>query len=184
LKGIEKADSWTTDAHKTLNVPYDCGVSIVAHPSSMHNSLSSHAAYLAVSSSVTLCDPYEKAPELSRRARGVPVWAALASLGRDGVELLVDGLVENAKTIALELGKINGCTVLNEVVFTQVTFAFETDERTKIIGQRLLEDRSIWISGSRWMGRDVLRVSVSNWSTDDADIATTVEAVRRAASAG
>jgi glutamate/tyrosine decarboxylase-like PLP-dependent enzyme len=183
LKGIEKADSWTTDAHKTLNVPYDCGVSIVAHPSSMHNSLSSHAAYLVVSSSVTLCDPYEKAPELSRRARGVPVWAALASLGRDGVESLVDGMVKNAKSIALELAKIHGCTVLNDVVFTQVTFAFETDERTKTIAQRLLEDRSIWISGSRWMGRDVLRVSVSNWSTDEADIATTVEAVRRAASA-
>jgi hypothetical protein len=73
--------------------------------------------------------------------------------------------------------------VLNDVVFTQVTFAFETDERTKTIAQRLLEDRSIWISGSRWMGRDVLRVSVSNWSTDEVDIATTVEAVRRAASA-
>ena len=183
LKGIEKADSWTTDAHKTLNVPYDCGVAIVAHPSSMHNSLSSHAAYLAVSSSVTLCDPYEKAPELSRRARGVPVWAALASLGRDGVESLVDGMVKNAKSIALELAKINGCTVLNDVVFTQVTFSFETDERTKIIGQHLLEDSSMWISGSRWMGREVLRVSVSNWSTDDADIAITVEAVRRAASA-
>jgi glutamate/tyrosine decarboxylase-like PLP-dependent enzyme len=181
LKGIEKADSWTTDAHKTLNVPYDCGVSIVAHPSSMHNSLSSHAAYLAVSSSVTLCDPYEKAPELSRRARGVPVWAALASLGRDGVESLVEGMVKNAKSIAGKLAEIDGCTVLNDVVFTQVTFAFETDERTEAIAQRLLEDKSIWISGSRWMGRAVLRVSVSNWTTNDADIAVTVEAVRRAA---
>ena len=181
LKGIEKADSWTTDAHKTLNVPYDCGVAIVAHPSSMHNSLSSHAAYLAVSASVTLCDPYEKTPELSRRARGVPVWAALASLGREGVTSLVEGMVENAKNIALELGKIDGCTVLNEVVFTQVTFAFETDERTKAVGQRLLDDSSMWISGSQWMGREVLRVSVSNWSTDEADIAVTLEAVRRAA---
>ena len=180
LKGIEKADSWTTDAHKTLNVPYDCGVAIVAHPSSMHNSFSSHAGYLAVSSSATLGDPFEKVPELSRRARGVPVWAALASLGRDGVTSLVEGMVENAKVIAQALTSIPGCTVLNEVVFTQVTFAFESDEKTKAIGQRLIDDNSMWISGSQWMGREVLRVSVSNWSTNTEDIAIAVEAVRRA----
>ncbi len=183
LNGIEKADSWTTDAHKTLNVPYDCGISIVAHPSSMHNSFGTHASYLAVASSATLGDPFEKTPELSRRARGVPVWAALASLGRDGVASLVEGMVENAKAIALELSKIAGCTVLNDVVFTQVTFAFESDERTKTIGQRLIDDSSMWISGSQWLGREVLRVSVSNWSTNDADIAVAVEAVRRAAKA-
>ena len=181
LKGLEKADSWTTDAHKTLNVPYDCGVAIVAHPSSMHNSFSTHAGYLAVSSSETLGDPFEKVPELSRRARGVPVWAALASLGRDGVAALVDGMVKNAKSIARDLSTIEGCKVLNEVVFTQVTFAFENDARTKAVGQRLLEDSSMWISGSQWMGREVLRVSVSNWSTNEADIAVAVDAVRRAA---
>ena len=181
LKGLEKADSWTTDAHKTLNVPYDCGVAIVAHPSSLHNSFSTHAGYLAVSSSETHGDPYEKVPELSRRARGVPVWAALASLGRDGVAALVDGMVENAKSIARDLSTIEGCKVLNEVVFTQVTFAFENDARTKAVGQRLLEDSSMWISGSQWMGREVLRVSVSNWSTNEADIAVAVDAVRRAA---
>ena len=183
LKGIERADSWTTDAHKTLNVPYDCGVAIVAHPSSMHNSFSSHADYLAVASSLTVADPFEKVPELSRRARGVPVWAALASLGRDGIESLVDGMVENAQSIGRELAKIEGCTVLNDVVFTQVTFAFENDIRTKAIGQRLMDDSSMWISGSRWMGREVLRVSVSNWSTNDSDIAVAVAAVRRAARA-
>ena len=180
LKGIEKADSWTTDAHKTLNVPYDCGVAIVAHPSAMHNSFSTHAGYLAVSSSATMADPFEKAPELSRRARGVPVWAALASLGRDGVAALVEGMVENANSISRELSKIEGCTVLNEVVFTQVTFAFENNEKTKAVGQRLMEDSSVWISGSQWMGREVLRVSVSNWSTDDADIAVAAAAVQRA----
>ena len=181
LKGLEKADSWTTDAHKTLNVPYDCGVAIVAHPSSMHNSFSTHAGYLAVSSSETHGDPFEKVPELSRRARGVPVWAALSSLGRDGVAALVDGMVKNAKSIARDLSTIEGCKVLNEVVFTQVTFAFENDARTKAVGQRLLEDSSMWISGSQWMGREVLRVSVSNWSTNEADIAVAVDAVRRAA---
>jgi glutamate/tyrosine decarboxylase-like PLP-dependent enzyme len=180
LYGIEKADSWTTDAHKTLNVPYDCGVSIVAHPNSMHSAFSSHSDYLAVASSESLNDPFDKTPELSRRARGVPVWAALASLGRNGVAALVEGLVDSAKLIAHELDKIEGCRVLNDVVFTQVTFAFESDAKTKIIGQRLLDDSSMWISGSRWMGRDVLRVSVSNWSTNESDIAVTIDAVRRA----
>ncbi len=181
LHGIEKADSWTTDAHKTLNVPYDCGVSIVAHPSAMHSAFSSHAEYLAVGSSELLNNPFDKTPELSRRARGVPVWAALASLGREGVAALVEGLVDSAKSIARKLDEIEGCTVLNDVVFTQVTFAFETDAKTKAIGQRLMDDASMWISGSRWMGREVLRVSVSNWSTNESDIAVAVEAVRRAA---
>ena len=182
LKGIEKADSWTTDAHKTLNVPYDCGIAIVAHPSAMHKAFSSHAGYLEVATSETSIDPFEKTPELSRRARGVPVWAALASLGRDGVATLVEGMVNNAKSIARRLQEIEGCQILNDVVFTQVTFAFESDARTKIVGQRLIEDSSIWISGSNWMGREVLRISVSNWSTDDSDIDVTIESVRRAAS--
>ncbi len=138
LHGIEKADSWTTDAHKTLNVPYDCGVSIVAHPNAMHNAFGAHADYLAVVTSESLNDPIDKTPELSRRARGVPVWAALASLGRGGVAALVEGLVDSAKLIAQKLDQIEGCTVLNDVVFTQVTFAFETDAKTKIIGQRLI----------------------------------------------
>ncbi len=181
LHGIEKADSWTTDAHKTLNVPYDCGVSIVAHPNAMHNAFGAHADYLAVVTSESLNDPIDKTPELSRRGRGVPVWAALASLGREGVAALVEGLVDSAKLIAQKLDQIEGCTVLNDVVFTQVTFAFETDAKTKIIGQRLMDDSSMWISGSRWMGREVLRVSVSNWSTNESDIAVAVEAVRRAA---
>lgn len=181
LKGIEKADSWTTDAHKTLNVPYDCGVAIVAHPDAMHSAFGSHAGYLAVVSSQSSNDPIDKTPELSRRARGVPVWAALASLGREGVAELVERLVDSAKLIASKLAEIAGCTVMNDVVFTQVTFAFETDERTKIVGQRLMDDSTIWISGSKWMGRDVLRVSVSNWSTDETDIAVAVDAVRRAA---
>jgi glutamate/tyrosine decarboxylase-like PLP-dependent enzyme len=180
LQGIEKADSWTTDAHKTLNVPYDCGIAIVAHPNAMHNAFSSHSDYLVVASSDLLNDPFEKTPELSRRARGVPVWAALASLGREGVAALVEGLVDNAKLIAHKLNEIEGCTVLNDVVFTQVTFAFETDAKTKIIGQRLIDDSAMWISGSRWMGRDVLRVSVSNWSTNESDIAVAIEAVKRA----
>jgi len=180
LAGYEVADSWATDAHKTLNVPYDCGVAIVAHPSAVRAALGVHANYLVHADAGT-GDPLEKVPELSRRARGVPVWAALLSLGRSGVAELVDGLAANARAIAAGLAQIEGCKVLNDVVFTQVCFAFEDDTRTKDVGVRLIDDGAVWISGSRWRDQNVLRVSVSNWSTDAEDVAVTIDAVRRAA---
>ena len=180
LDGIELADSWATDAHKTLNVPYDCGVGIVAHRSFIRNAFGVHASYL-IRTEHDQGDPSEKVPELSRRARGVPVWAALLSLGRDGVEELVDRLVANARLMAKGLAEIEGCTVLNEIAFTQVSFAFESDARTDEICARLIEDKSIWISGSKWHDKSVLRVSVSNWSTNSDDIRVAVDAVRRAA---
>lgn len=180
LDGIELADSWATDAHKTLNVPYDCGVAIVAHPSVLRNTYGVHTSYLILAEDEQ-GEPSEKVPEFSRRARGVPVWAALLSLGRNGVTELVDRLVANARLMAAGLAKIEGCRVLNEISFTQVCFAFESDERTDEICTRLIEDRSIWISGSKWRGQRVLRVSVSNWSTDADDVAIAIEAVRRAA---
>lgn len=179
LDGVELADSWATDAHKTLNVPYDCGVGIVADSSALAGAFGMHASYLhhAVQGEV---DPYEKVPELSRRARGVPVWAALLSLGRTGIAELVDRLVTNARLMAQELSKIQGCQVLNEIAFTQVCFAFENDERTDEICAKLIENKSVWISGSKWRGRSVLRVSVSNWSTNSDDVAAAVAAVRKA----
>ena len=180
LDGIELADSWSTDAHKTLNVPYDCGVGIVAHPSAIRSTFGVHASYLILSDEDEV-DPSEKVPEFSRRARGVPVWAALLSLGRNGVAELVDRLVANARLMAKGLAEIEGCRVLNEISFTQVCFAFESDERTDEICAQLIKDESIWISGSKWRGQSVLRVSVSNWSTNSDDVAIAVDAVRRAA---
>ena len=180
LDGIELADSWATDAHKTLNVPYDCGVAIVAHPSVLRSTYGVHASYLILADG-DQGDPSEKVPEFSRRARGVPVWAALLSLGRNGVAELVDRLVGNARLMAKGLAEIEGCQVLNEIAFTQVCFAFESDERTDDICARLIADKSIWISGSKWRGQSVLRVSVSNWSTNSDDVAAAVEAVRKAA---
>lgn len=179
LAGIEFADSWATDAHKTLNVPYDCGVAIVANPSVIRSTYGVHASYLILADD-DQGDPSEKVPEFSRRARGVPVWAALLSLGRNGIADLVDRLVSNARLMAKGLSEIEGCQVLNEIAFTQVCFAFENDERTDAICAKLIEDKSVWISGSKWRGRSVLRVSVSNWSTDANDVATAVEAVRNA----
>jgi glutamate/tyrosine decarboxylase-like PLP-dependent enzyme len=180
LNGYEAADSWATDAHKTLNVPYDCGVSIVARPRAVRDAMGMQASYLVHAEGPG--DPLDKVPELSRRARGVPVWAALHSLGRSGVAELVDGLTQRATAIADGIRSVEGADVLNDVVYTQVCASFGDDQRTKEVIERLLADGTAWMSGSRWRERNVLRVSVSNWSTDDDDVHASLEALRRAAS--
>jgi glutamate/tyrosine decarboxylase-like PLP-dependent enzyme len=179
LDGIELADSWATDAHKTLNVPYDCGVAIIAHRGVAGASLSAQTSYL-IKDAAGASDPYDLVPEMSRRARGVPVWAALRSLGRSGVIALVDGLVANAQALADGLSGLPGVRVLNDVVFTQVSLSFESDQVTRDVTARLIADGAIWMSGSRWQGHDILRISVSNWSTDADDVEFSVAAVERA----
>ena len=179
VDGHETADSWATDAHKTLNVPYDCGIVAVAQPDALRKAMGSSASYLVRSEGPG--DPLEKVPELSRRARGVPVWAALRSLGRSGVADLVDRLALNARRLADGIADIDGADIANDVVFTQVCATFGDDERTRLVTERLLAEGTAWMSGSRWRDRDVLRISVSNWSTDDHDVAASVAAVRRAA---
>ncbi len=181
VDGVEDADSWGTDAHKTLNTPYDCGIAIVRDPVPLRSAVTMRASYLIHASDKG--DPLDKAPELSRRARGVPVWAALKSLGRSGVADLVDGLHANARAIADGIAEIPGAEILNDVVYTQVSVAFGSDERTAEVTDRLLASGVAWMSGSRWRDRAVLRVSVSNWSTDAADVAASVAAVRAAAAA-
>ena len=180
LDGHEAADSWATDAHKTLNVPYDCGIVVVADTQALRDAVGSQASYLVRSDGPA--DPMDKVPELSRRARGVLVWAALRSLGRTGVAELVDRLADHARALAAGIADIEGTEILNEVVFTQVCVSFEDDRRTRGVTARLLADGTVWMSGSRWRDRDVMRVSVSNWSTDDSDVAASIAAVRRAAS--
>ena len=182
LDGYEAADSWATDAHKTLNVPYDCGIAIVRDPLVLRTAFGVRASYL-VHADDTLGDPIERVPELSRRARGVPVWAALRSLGRDGVADLVDGMCRNARAIAAGIASIEGAEILNDVVYTQVCAAFGDDARTTAVTEALLDEGVAWMSGSRWRDRAILRVSVSNWSTDDADVAESLDAVRRAVAA-
>ena len=179
--GLAGADSWATDAHKTLNTPYDCGIAVVAHPEALRATMGARASYLV--SSTGRPDPLETVPELSRRARGVPVWAALRSLGRSGLVELVDRLAGHARALADGLAGIEGVEVLHDVVFTQVSVSFGCDERTQQVTQRLLADGTAWMSGSRWRDRDVLRVSVSNWSTDEQDVQDSLAAVRRAARA-
>ncbi len=182
LDGVETADSWATDAHKTLNVPYDCGVAIIAKRDVARASLGAHTAYL-IQDAAGAADPYDLVPEMSRRARGVPVWAALRQLGRSGVVSLVDGLAANARALATGLSGLPGVSVLNDVVFTQVSLTFGSDERTREVTRRLIEDGAIWMSGSRWRGQDILRISVSNWSTDADDVAFSIAAVERAMAA-
>jgi glutamate/tyrosine decarboxylase-like PLP-dependent enzyme len=178
--GLAGADSWATDAHKTLNVPYDCGIAIVASPAAMRSAFSVEADYL-IADQGGPGDPADRVPEVSRRARGVPVWAALRSLGREGVADLVERMAGRARAIAEGVSTIEGAEVLNEVEFTQVCVAFDDDEHTRAVTQRLLADGTTWMSGSRWRDRDVVRISVSNWSTDEDDVALSVDALKRAA---
>jgi glutamate/tyrosine decarboxylase-like PLP-dependent enzyme len=179
--GMGAADSWATDAHKTLNVPYDCGLAFVADPAPLHASMGVSASYLITEGSHA--DPFDRTPEMSRRARGVPVWAALRSLGRQGVADLVEGLARNARELAAAIGEIDGATVLNDVVYTQVCLSFGDDARTAAVTDHVIKDGTTWMSGSRWQGQQVLRISVSNWTTESEDISRSVDAIARAVAA-
>ena len=182
LAGVEEADSWATDAHKTLNVPYDCGLAIVARPEALRRAFSVHTSYL-IATDAGPGDPFEKVPEMSRRARGIPVWAALRQLGRSGVIAMVERLAANARALAEGLAAIPGVEVLNDVVFTQVSVSFGSDDRTHRVTQRLMAEGAVWMSGSSWRGREILRISVSNWTTDAGDVAASIAAVRGAVGA-
>jgi glutamate/tyrosine decarboxylase-like PLP-dependent enzyme len=173
--GIAGADSWATDAHKTLNVPYDCGIALVRDPAALVSVFGVHADYLIEGAG----DPTERVPELSRRARGFPVWAALRSLGRDGLAALVDQLCARATQMANGLAGIPGVEVLNEVVFTQVMTSFGEDARTAEVGRRLLAGGEAVFTPATWRGRGAQRCSLSSWATTAADVDRTVEAVRR-----
>lgn len=179
--GMADADSWSTDAHKTLNVPYDSGLAIVRDGRAMHRALSMHASYLQATE--VGADPHERVPELSRRARGVPVWAVLRALGRSGVAELVDGLVAAAEGLADGVGRLPGVEVLNEVVFTQVCIALADDAATAALSERLWAEGEVLAMTSRWHDRAVVRFSVSNWRTDAAEVRRTVDAVARALAA-
>jgi glutamate/tyrosine decarboxylase-like PLP-dependent enzyme len=178
IAGYEQADSWTTDAHKTLNVPYDCGLAIVADRAALRAAMGMHTPYLIHDAAG---DPFETVPEVSRRARAIPVWAVLRSLGRDGVAALVEGLARHAAAFADGIAAIDGASVAHDVVFTQVCATFGSDQRTAEVAARLMADGTAWMTGSRWHGQAVLRISVSNWSTSDDDVARSLTALRQAA---
>jgi glutamate/tyrosine decarboxylase-like PLP-dependent enzyme len=174
VDGVERADSWATDGHKTLNVPYDCGLAIVRDPTVHRATFGVRGVYLINSAAG---DPMELVPEFSRRARGFPVWAVLRSLGRDGIAELVDRLCRHARRFADGIARLPGAEVLNDVVFTQVLMAFADDDTTREVGRRMLEEGTAVMTPSTWRGRAVLRCSVSNWSTTDADVDRTLAAL-------
>ena len=176
--GYEQADSWTTDAHKTLNVPYDCGMAIVADRAAVRAAMGLRTEYLMQDSAG---DPFETVPEVSRRGRAFTVWAVLRALGRSGVAGLVDGYCRHAAAFAEGIATIDGAAIENDVVFSQVCATFGSDERTADVTARLMADGTAWMTGSRWHGKAVLRVSVSNWSTTDDDVARSLDALRKSA---
>ena len=157
-------------------MPYDNGLAIVADPAALHAAMSERAPYLIQDERP---DPFDTVPEFSRRARGFTVWAALRSLGRQGVAEMVEGFCARARRFADGMSAIEGVEVVNDVVFTQVCVSFGPDEVTREVARRLLGEGTAWMTPSTWHGRAVLRISVSNWRTTETDVDRTLEAVRR-----
>jgi glutamate/tyrosine decarboxylase-like PLP-dependent enzyme len=182
VAGVDAADSWATDAHKWLNVPYDSGLAFTAHPAAHRAAMSVHADYLAHATAGER-DPSDWTPELSRRGRGFAVYAALASLGRTGVAALVDRCCDLAARLAEQLAAADGVTVLNEVELNQVLVAFvppgggDADAHTREVTRRVQQEGTCFATGTVWHGQAALRLSVSNWATDAEDVDRSVAAI-------
>jgi glutamate/tyrosine decarboxylase-like PLP-dependent enzyme len=168
VSGAERADSWALDAHKWLNVPYDGAVAIVADRDAVRSAIAVTASYLPQGGGR---DPIDYSPEMSRRARSIPIYAALRSLGRDGLAELIDRCCALARRLAAAMEELDGAEVLNDVVLNQVLVRFGDDDETT---QRVIADvqrgGEAWLGGTAWRGRAAARISVSNWSTTEGDI--------------
>ncbi|HUP44348.1 MAG TPA: aminotransferase class V-fold PLP-dependent enzyme, partial [Thermoanaerobaculia bacterium] len=177
--GAELADSWATDAHKWLNVPYDCGVAIVRDAAALRASMTSKAAYLEQTSGVER-DNLDWNPEFSRRARGVTVYAALRSLGRQGVADLVERCCAHARRFAGILGGDSRVKILNDVVLNQVLVRFgDSDLLTRNTIARVQQEGTCWLAGTTWHDMAAMRISVSNWATSEEDVDRSAEAILR-----
>jgi glutamate/tyrosine decarboxylase-like PLP-dependent enzyme len=184
VEGVERADSWATDAHKWLNVPYDSGIAFCADADAHRAAMSVRASYLVHSDDGGPRDPVDWTPEFSRRARAFPVYAALRALGRSGVADLVERCCAHARRFAELLGAEDGVEVLNEVVLNQVLVRFgDDDETTREVVRRVQEDGTCWLGGSEWQGRAVMRISVSSWRTTAEDVERSAAAILAAAAA-
>jgi glutamate/tyrosine decarboxylase-like PLP-dependent enzyme len=180
-RGVELADSWATDAHKWLNVPYDSGIVFVAHPAAHRAAMSLTASYL-VRSPDEPREPMDWTPESSRRARGFAVYAALRSLGRSGIEDLVDRCCRLARRFADRLRQEPGVEILNDVVLNQVLVRVvpasgDADAATRAAIARVQQAGVCWLGGTRWHGMDAMRISVSNWSTTEEDIDRSADSI-------
>jgi glutamate/tyrosine decarboxylase-like PLP-dependent enzyme len=180
VDGCREADSWSTDAHKWLNVPYDSGIVFVADAAAHRRAMSVDASYLKKSGAAR--DPLDWVPEFSRRGRGVPVWATLRSLGRKGIRELVERCCEGAVRMAEVLAEHQEVEILNDVVLNQVLVRFggegeRGDRLTGRVIRQIQEDGVCWLGGTNWRGRPAMRVSVSNWSTTRSDVERSARAV-------
>lgn len=188
VEGINGADSWTTDAHKWLNVPYDSGLVFTADPAAHHAAMTLGAAYYVETDGAER-DPYNWVAESSRRARGFAIWAAIRSLGREGVAGMVRRMCDHAERFAAGLEGAPGVRILNDVVLNQVLVRFDDpsgdagagDARTDSVIAAVQADGTMWLGGTRWHGLRAMRISVSGWRTTADDVDRCVAVIRRIA---
>jgi glutamate/tyrosine decarboxylase-like PLP-dependent enzyme len=177
VRGIGAADSWATDAHKWLNVPYDSGLVFARDPEPLRAAMGVSAAYLPLT---MMREPAAHTPELSRRARGVEVWAVLRALGRSGLADLVERDCRHAARFAEGL-RAAGFEILNEVVLNQVLVSFGDEETTRRVVAAIQDDGTCWCGATVWQGRTAMRISVSGWATTEDDVERSLVAMLRAA---
>jgi glutamate/tyrosine decarboxylase-like PLP-dependent enzyme len=177
VDGFELADSWATDAHKWPNIGYDCGIALVRDPEALRGAMSMTASYLVVGKE---WEPSRFGPELSRRARGVELWAGLRSLGRSGMAELVERTCSHARRFAEGL-LAAGFQVLNDVVINQVLVSFGDPEKTMRVIDLLQKDGTCWCGPTVWQGHTAMRISVSSWATTAEDVEKSLAAILRVA---
>jgi glutamate/tyrosine decarboxylase-like PLP-dependent enzyme len=176
VAGVEQADSWATDAHKWLNVPYDSGLAFVRKSEFLGRAMTIAAAYIPKGARR---DPGQFTPELSRRARGVEVWAALRSLGKAGLAALIERTCAHARSFANGL-RSAGCEILNDVVLNQVLVSFGDAETTLRVIDRIQREGTCWCGPTTWQGRTAMRISVASWATTAEDVERSLQAMLRA----
>jgi glutamate/tyrosine decarboxylase-like PLP-dependent enzyme len=177
MRGFDEADSWATDAHKWLNVPYDSGLAFIRHPEALRAAMSLSASYLPTND---VREPMHHTPDASRRARGVEVWAALRSLGRDGLAEMIESNCRHATRFAEGLREA-GYDVLNDVVINQVLVSFGDEETTLRVIAGIQSDGTCWAGGTVWQGQTAMRISVSSWVTTEDDVERSLAAMLRVA---
>jgi len=183
LQGFEHADSWATDAHKWLNVPYDSGIAIVADSSAHRTAMTSSSPYIPAHE-MDIPQGLDWTPQFSQRARGVPLYAALRTLGRTGLADLIDRCCDHAEQMARRLAAADGVEVVNDVALNQVLVRFaDDDETTDRVIARAQEDGTCWVGGSTYRGRSVMRISIVGWQTTADDIDRSADAILAAARA-
>jgi glutamate/tyrosine decarboxylase-like PLP-dependent enzyme len=177
VRGMADADSWAIDCHKWLNVPYDSGMAVVRNAEHLRNAMVLSAAYLQTGE---MREPCHYTPEASRRARGIEMWAALKSLGRDGLRELIERNCRLARVFAERL-RGAGFEILNHVELNQVLVSFGSAEETRRVISELAQEGTCWCGGTEWHGRSAMRISVSSWATTDEDVERSLAAILRIA---